>query len=368
MKSAKVAVALSGGMDSLSALLLLRERGFAASGLHGIFLPEALRPPDWLERLEALQRQAVDLDFALRVLDLSADFSRLVIQPFVRAYAAGLTPNPCAACNAAVKFGLLRRAALDGGSGWFATGHYARLEERADGPALLAASDASKDQSYFLALVPRESLGRVLFPLAEHAKSELRAWLEGQGVSPVQPGESQEICFIPGDDYRALLPGLAKEQGVELGGPGDAVLPDGRRIGRHQGLWRYTEGQRRGLGLAYSEPLYVLGKNRRENTLLLGGREEARGCGCRCGRANYLVEPAEWPATRLARIRYRQPAAPAEVKIVPDGGLDLFFTELADFPAPGQLAAVYAQESGGLRVLAGAVIESAVNCGLTGPA
>ena len=381
----QLAVAVSGGVDSLCALLRLREQGHDVLALHGLFLPDAassgLRPapegPRLLTAAEALaaplppaSRQAVEglqtacgqLGIPLHVADMRAVFDREVVTPFVRAYARGRTPNPCALCNRAIKFGALLDAALSLGADRIATGHYARLLDGPAGPVLAAADDLAKDQSYFLSLVPLERLRRAVFPLARQDKAASIAQVKDAGLAVPVPQESQEICFIPAgeDAYRAFLERRWQAEGLSLPGSGPVLLEeadsDGRPVlrplARHEGLWRYTEGQRRGLGIAHSEPLYVLRKQGEDNTLVVGGRARLGMRGCLTGPANLLCPPEQWPDTLLARLRHRQRPTPARVEIT-DGGLRITLAE-PQFPsAPGQVAAIYDEQG---RVLAGALV------------
>jgi len=339
-----LAVAVSGGGDSLASLVLLREAGFEVLALHGQFLAE----PD-LKAAQGLAETCARLSVPLHLLDLRQEFETLVAAPFAAEYLAGRTPNPCARCNAAMKFGLLLDSALALGAEGLATGHFAHSGPHpVYGFALARGADPAKDQSYFLSLVPRERLALARFPLAQTRKVEARADLDARGLAPPLPEESQEICFVPGDDYRAFLAGRT----AHLPGPGPALLPDGTRVGTHQGLWRMTIGQRRGLGLSYREPLYVLDKDVAANTLLVAPREALLARDFRAGEANLLVEPALWPAEVLVQTRYRESARPARVE-VSGGVLGVRFSEPQVRPAPGQVAAVY--DADGV-VLAGSVI------------
>ena len=344
-----IAVAVSGGTDSTFALALLREAGERVVAVHGHFLPP---DPARYEAVRSLGATCRALGVLLHEVDLTDAFRRLVVEPFVRDHAAGLTPNPCARCNPAMKFGLLLDAAQGLGAEALATGHYARLEGAGEAVRLLRGADSGKDQSYFLALVPRERLARAVLPLGAWTKERVRAELAARGLAPAQAAESQDICFIPGDDHCAFLPGAAARAGVPLPGPGPIELPDGSRAGHHQGLWRYTLGQRRGIGVAHSEPLYVIGKDMAANTLLVGPRPllEARGCTPRA--ANVLAPPGEWPAALTAQTRYRQRARPVAVGHQA-GGMTLTFLEPQSLPAPGQVAVIYAPDGA---VLAGGVI------------
>ncbi|MBI5519453.1 MAG: tRNA 2-thiouridine(34) synthase MnmA [Desulfovibrio sp.] len=340
----KIAVAVSGGGDSLASLLRLLGEGHEVFALHGRFLPE----PD--QRAESgLAEACAAHGVPLHVLDLRAAFEARVAAPFAAEYLSGRTPNPCARCNAAMKFGLLLDEALALGAQALATGHYAASGAHpAYGWALSRGADPVKDQSYFLSLVPRERLMLAHFPLAATSKAEARAGLDARGVVPPLPEESQEICFVPDDDYRAFL----AARSPELPGPGPAVLPDGTRVGAHQGLWRTTIGQRRGLGLSWREPLYVLDKDVAQNTLVVAPKEALLVEEFRAGEVNLLVDRELWPEDVLVQTRYRESARPARVELSA-GGMAVRFAEPHVRPAPGQVAAVY--DAGGA-VLAGAVI------------
>ena len=339
--SGPVAVAVSGGADSLLALVLLREQGRRVLALHGLFLPDRTEPP------AGLARRCEELGASFLALDLRNGFEAAVAAAFAAAYAAGRTPNPCAACNAAVKFGLLLDRASGLGATALATGHYARLTQAAGRPELRQGADAAKDQSYFLGLTPGARLVRARLPLGGLTKAEVRAALARRGVETPVPAESQDVCFVPDGDYRAWL----AARGDALPGPGPIVDAAGRVLGRHAGLWRHTVGQRRGLGLAHPEPLYVLAKDAARNALVVGGKNELSASGCLVEDCNFLVPFAEWPTTVLVQTRYRQSARPARARLteaasVAGGlaggdGLAFDFAEPRERPAPGQLAAAY---------------------------
>ena len=351
----KIAVAVSGGMDSLCAMLALREAGHEVVPLHALFID----PPQDGGALPGLRTLCGKLGLALHVEDMRAAFRREVVSPFIAEHVRAHTPNPCAQCNRVMKFGSLLDAALrpvcQGGMGAdaMATGHYAALEEHpAYGRALRAGEDSSKDQSYFLSLVSPERLRRCIFPLAHRCKEELRAWLAERGHAAPVPAESQEICFVPHDDHLTFLQGA----GAELPGPGSVFLrgADGveREIARHMGLWRYTEGQRRGLGIAWSEPLYVVKRDRARNALVVCARSALDARSCRAGRVNFMVPPPLWPERLFVRVRYRQSPAPARIELA-DGAMRILFDAPQQPPAPGQVAAVYDEEG---FVLAGGII------------
>lgn len=341
----KIAIALSGGADSLMSLLLLRETGAEVMGVHARFLgadDEALH--------ERLGNLCASLGVPFALIDLRREFDELVIAPFVRAYQSGLTPNPCATCNPAIKFGLLLDRVRELGASRLATGHYARLEENPYGPALFRGLDPAKDQSYFLSRVPQDRFAHVVFPLAAWTKVEVRQTLAERGFTPPAGAESQEVCFIP-TDYREFL--LSRK--TRLSGPGPIALADGTVLGRHAGLWNHTLGQRKGLGIAYSEPLYVTGKDFQKNRLIVGTKAETLASGCRTAVPNLLCPPETWPAEVLAQTIYRQRPEPARVS-VDAAGMTISFIRPQPLPSPGQVAAVYSAAG---QVLAGAVIEEA---------
>ena len=371
---ARLAVAVSGGVDSLYALVSLREQGHDLLALHGRFLPPSAAA-DKEDPVPALHRVCAALGVELQVLELAQAFDAAVVAPFVRAYAEGRTPNPCALCNARVKFGLLLDAALERGAEGLATGHYARLHEHARyGRVLAQGSDAAKDQSYFLALVPRQRLELAHFPLAGISKQDARACLAARGIAVPLPRESQEICFVPADRYRPFLEAQAATRCLTLGAPGPMLLHAGsaqeRVVARHQGLWQYTEGQRKGLGVAWSEPLFVLGKDTQRNALLLGTREQLDMRGCVARDLNVLVSPSLWPEDLTVRVRYRQQAVAAQVILdgteallqtgkqerVQAQDIRIVFAEAQPPTAPGQVAVVY--DTDGVVMAGGVMVRS----------
>ena len=341
----RIAVAVSGGTDSLFTAVLMKEAGHDVLALHAHFLP----PTDESRAKAEEPGQAMaklGCDFA--AVDLSGAFHDEVMAPFEAAYARGRTPNPCSVCNPAMKFGHLLDEAERRGAEAIATGHYARILGQGPDARLVRGMDPVKDQSYFLSLVPQSRLARAVLPLGDWTKDDVRAELARRSLVPPLPSESQEICFIPNDDYCAWL----TARGAQLPGPGPIVLPDGKEVGRHQGLWRYTQGQRRGIGVAWSEPLYVLGKDMEHNALVVGPREATLAEGCEAGQINLLVPREAWPDEVLAQTRYRQKARPAQVELTGET-MRITFSTPQTLPAPGQVAACYAPDG---TVLAGGVI------------
>jgi tRNA-uridine 2-sulfurtransferase len=328
----RVAVAMSGGVDS--AVALLRSLPNAIGVTLRLWLdPEGqdseracCSPDSVIAAREACHRLGVPHV----TLDLREEFRRAVVTPFVRGYARGETPNPCTRCNGGFRFAELLAFTRRAGAERLATGHYARVVER-DGRLLLARGvAAAKDQSYMLASLDPRRLARICFPLGEQDKEATRAEAERAGLAAARRPESQEACFLAGDDYREFL----RRQGLEPR-EGAVVGEDGTELGRHDGFWRFTPGQRRGLGLAAAEPLYVLGTRPNANAVVVGPRSSlARTRVTVRGRLYADVERAE------AKLRYRSPAAGATVDPTPRG-FQLVLDEPAYGVAVGQAAVLY---------------------------
>ncbi|MGZ4397069.1 MAG: tRNA 2-thiouridine(34) synthase MnmA [Gaiellaceae bacterium] len=328
----RVAVAMSGGVDSAVALLR------AGPAAVGVTLRLWLDPEGPDQTRACCSPNAVLLARATChgrglphvTLDARDDFRARVVAPFVRSYARGETPNPCIRCNGTFRFAELLAFARHAGAARLATGHYARILEHS-GRLLLARSlDAEKDQSYMLAGLDPRLLSRIDFPLGAQTKAETRLEAERAGLSVAQRPESQEACFLAGGDYRGFLErhGLDSEQGA-------IVDLEGRRLGVHGGFWRFTPGQRRGLGVAAAEPLFAVAVRARSNTVVAGPRSAlARRSVSVRGRLHVPVEHAQ------VKLRYRSPALHARV----ERGMRGFRLEL-DEPAfgvaPGQAAVLY---------------------------
>ena len=351
-----IAVAVSGGADSLYAMASL-QREYPGQVIAFHALQKDTPPED--NPVPGLEASCRALGVPLHILDLQEAFFRQIVRPFAEGYAHGETPNPCVRCNALVKFGLWMDEARKLGADRLATGHYVSLAEHPRyGMALRQGADEAKDQSYFLALTPMSRLKNAVFPLARIRKSEVRAALAEWGLSVPLPRESQEICFVPGDDYRSFLKGI----GVRLPAGGPMVLLDGHVVGRHGGLWQYTEGQRRGLGVSWTEPLYVIGKECSRNALLLGTAGELPVNACAAGELNFLVPRSSGLtncgyAPGTARRRFRRTSgllAAARAAWTPRPGcLSGSTSRSSSCSRRGRLAAVFDEHG---HVLAGGII------------
>jgi tRNA-uridine 2-sulfurtransferase len=328
----RVAVAMSGGVDSAVALLRAGENAIGVT--LRLWLdpqgPDAERACCSPEAVIAARRTCHRVGIPHVTLDLREEFRRAVVEPFVRGYAAGETPNPCIRCNGSFRFAELIAFAERAGAERLATGHYARIVER-DGQLLLArATDERKDQSYMLGRLDPRFLDRLWFPLGEQGKDETRAEAASAGLEAASRAESQEACFLAGGDYRDFLGrhGLAAEEGP-------VVDEQGNELGRHAGFWRFTPGQRKGLGVAAGEPLYALRSEPRTNAVVVGPRAALATTEVSVrGRLHVELDRVE------AKLRYRSPAVGASVTKT-DGGFRLDLDRPAYGVAPGQAAVLY---------------------------
>jgi tRNA-specific 2-thiouridylase len=332
----RVAVAMSGGVDSAVALL--------KSGPHAVGVTLRLwvdpRGPD-AERTCCSPSAVIEARSTCHArglphvtLDLRDEFRRTVVEPFVDGYAAGLTPNPCIRCNGGFRFEELVAFADRIGAARLATGHYARIVDHDGTLALARAHDAAKDQSYMLATLDVSLLERLWFPLGAQTKAATREEALAAGLAAASRRESQEACFLGGDDYRAFL----ERSGLAASG-GKIVDEAGETIGAHDGFWRFTPGQRRGLRVSGREPLYALATDARTNTVIAGPR---RALARR--RVSVRGRLAAETARVDAKLRHRSPAVPASV-VATDGGFELHLDEPAFGVAPGQAAVLYAGET-----------------------
>jgi tRNA-uridine 2-sulfurtransferase len=333
---ARTAVAMSGGVDS--AVALLAAGGAAVGVTLRLWIDPHARdgeraccsPAAVISARETCHR----LGLPHVTLDLRARFRETVVAPFTQAYARGETPNPCVRCNGSFRFDELLGFARRVGAARLATGHYARIVVREGRRSIARAADASKDQSYMLATLDPACLDRIWFPLGGQTKTETRAQAEAAGLEAARRRESQEACFLGGDDYRAFL----ARQGVAAS-PGPLVDGTGVQVGAHDGFWRFTPGQRRGLGVAAAEPLYAISTDPATNTVVVGPRAAlARTHVAVHGRLDTTALRVE------AKLRYRSPAVAAAVAPTADG-FELTLDEPAYGVAPGQTAVLYAGDA-----------------------
>ena len=328
----RVAVAMSGGVDS--AVTLLRSGDNAVGVTLRLWLdpngPDADRACCSPSAVIAARATCHALGLPHVTLDLREAFRRAVVTPFVRGYARGETPNPCIRCNGSFRFAELLSFATRVGAARLATGHYARIVER-DGRLLLARGvDESKDQSYMLARLDPRHLDRIRFPLGGQTKTETRAEAAAAGLAAANRADSQEACFLAGDDYRSFLSrhGLPAESGA-------LVDESGATVGKHAGFWRFTPGQRRGLGVSAAEPLYAVDTDPRTNTVVVGPRGSLART--RVSARGRLYAPV---ARVIAKLRYRSPAVGARVEETARG-FRLHLEEPAYGVARGQAAVLY---------------------------
>ena len=327
---------MSGGVDSAVALLEALEAGLEPVGVTLRLWTDPAGPDG--ERaccspaaVQAARETCHALGIPHVTLDLREPFRRAVVAPFVSGYEKGETPNPCIRCNGSFRFGALFAFGRRVGAARLATGHYARLRQHRGRLLLARAADPAKDQSYMLARLDPRYFDRLWFPLGDRTKEETRAQARAAGLAVAARAESQEACFLAGGDYRDFLArqGLAAENGP-------IVDESGREIGRHDGFWRFTNGQRRGLGVAAGQPLYALEIRPPTNTVVVGRRESLARTKVRVGSGRLFV-----PVSRVeAKLRYRSPAAPARVE--PAGrGFRLSLDRPVYGVAPGQAAVLY---------------------------
>ena len=344
---------MSGGVDSSVAAYLLTRDGYDCIGCTMKLCPDDVAheggcctADDAADARSVARRVGIPF----HVFNMTDDFRREVIDRFVSRYLAGRTPNPCVDCNRTMKFALLRRRGEELGYDCLATGHYARIEYRDGRWTLRKARDPSKDQSYVLYHLTQAELAKTLFPLGDLTKSEARALAAENGFLNAAKPDSQDICFVPDGDYAAVIARYTGKTEPE----GDFVLPDGSVIGRHKGISRYTVGQRRGLGVAYSEPLYVKRILVAENKVLLGRDEDLYGTSCDVSDANWIAgETPSAPVRCAVKIRYRQTEQPATVTPLEGGRAHVEFDSPQRAITPGQSAVFY----DGDEVLGGGEIE-----------
>lgn len=338
-----IAVAMSGGVDSLTAAFLLKEQGYPLIAIH------FLTGFDTADT-NLIRSMTEQMDIALHIIDCREEFEQRVIRYFTDTYAKGQTPNPCLICNPQIKFGKILDSAKQLGASFLATGHYARIvRDEAGKYHLHQGADSQKDQSYFLAFLSQEQLAHAWFPLGDVSKSEVKQLAAEKGLVPSVQKESQDVCFIRQDSYAEFLEerGFAAKQGP-------IVTTDGKVIGRHQGLHRFTIGQRKGINCPASESYYVIRIDAERNRLIVGFKKEVLSSQCRVSNIHWINLPPNLPAEVHTRVRYRHRAASSVIFPTDDTSVMVKFHQPQEAITPGQGAVFYC----GDEVLGGGFIGS----------
>jgi tRNA-specific 2-thiouridylase len=343
MGSKKVVVAMSGGVDSSVAAALLKQQGYEVIGMMLRLWSEPGREASnrccTPAAMNIARRVAGQLEIPFYAVNAQGRFRNVVVQYFLDGYAAGQTPNPCLACNRQIRWEFLLNRALALGADYMATGHYVRLTRNAGEPVrLFEAVDTHKDQSYVLHVLNQEKLKHAIFPLGELTKPEVRRIAVELDLPAATSKESQDLCFLAGQDYREFL----QRHQPQLEQPGAIVDSAGRQLGEHAGLVNYTIGQRKGINIAAAEAYYVIAKNQERNTLVVGFLDEL-------GNPELITEPIAWlsgsaPAAAFdadVKIRYSARKAAARVSPLADGGAAVTFSQPLRDITPGQAAVFY---------------------------
>ena len=346
-------VAMSGGVDSSVAALLLKEQGCEVVGVTmclGIKEGDDEKPRCCgVEAIEDAKRVCRKLKIPHYVLNFSKELEKRIVNKFISEYLGGKTPNPCIDCNRYIKFGTLLKKTIAMGFDFLATGHYAKIEKNESSYVLKVPKDRAKDQTYFLYPIKNDTLQHILFPLAELAKEEVKAIARSKDLSVAEKPESQDICFVSQNDYRKFLLTRIKEPT-----PGPIVNRDGEVLGEHRGIAFYTIGQREGLGISFTCPLYVTFIDVDKNQIVVGKKKDLQAREFTVGDLNLLTE--ELPREILVKIRYAHKGAKGDIFLEKDKA-KVVFAEEQEAITPGQAAVFYNNDV----VLGGGVIEKVLD-------
>ncbi len=342
----RVVVAMSGGVDSSVAAALLQEQGCEVIGMTMQIWDYAnftAKQGDTfgtccsLDDVHDARRVADGLGIPFYVVNFEEEFEKSVIDKFCDDYFSGRTPNPCVLCNQILKFETLLRRARELEADYLVTGHYARIRHDGEHYHLCKGEDHSKDQSYFLFTLTQEQMQFVRFPLADITKDEVRQHAARLGLRVAEKPESQDICFVPDGDYVRFL----EEQRGAGTMNGDIVHVNGTVLGTHAGIYRYTIGQRRGLGLSWPEPLYVVALDAPNRRVIVGEKSHLSVTICRVGDLTWSIPVPQEPFRTACRIRYRHQEVPATITPCADGSVDVCFDTPQQGVTPGQAAVFY---------------------------
>lgn len=354
----KIVIGLSGGVDSAVAAYLLQQQGYEVIGVtmqvwHG---DGEDNHPVVDQMLRDAERVATQLGIRHYVVNFEEDFRECVAKRFISDYFQGRTPNPCVQCNRAIKWEALLRKAWEYGANYVATGHYAHIEQLSNGRYTISMADyAEKDQTYVLYGLTQEQLAHTIMPLGAYRKEEVRKLAEELGLAVAEKPDSQEICFIPDDDYVSYI---EEHREGPLPPKGNFVSVAGEALGQHEGIWHYTVGQRKGLGIALGKPAYVVSIRPETNEVVLGDNEDVFAPALTVSEVNYMgVSELSEPLQGVARIRYAHRGAPCIIYPMGEGRLRVVFDEPQRAITPGQSMVAYADG----RILLGGIIDAVEN-------